>query len=85
MSLALAFGLSLAVNRYETRRAAVVDESNPIGTTYLRAQTLPEPVDVVTARIHQRPESDRRPTSGSRSQRPFGSGATVRLAKVRQG
>src|SRR3954449_12428018 len=43
MGLVLAFGLSLGVGRYEDRRAAVVDESNAIGTTYLRAQTLPEP------------------------------------------
>ncbi len=43
MALVLAFGLSLAVGRYESRRAAVVDEANAIGTTYLRAQTLDEP------------------------------------------
>ena len=43
MGLVLAFGLSLAVGRYEARRAAVVDESNAIGTTYLRAQSLAEP------------------------------------------
>src|SRR3954464_14395730 len=43
MGLVLAFGLSLAVGRYEDRRAAVVNESNAIGTAYLRAQTLPEP------------------------------------------
>jgi hypothetical protein len=43
MGLVLAFGLSLAVGRYEDRRAAVVNESNAIGTTYLRAETLPEP------------------------------------------
>lgn len=43
MGLVLAFGLSLAVGRYETRRAAVVDESNAIGTAYLRAQTVAEP------------------------------------------
>jgi hypothetical protein len=29
--------------RYELRRAAVVEEANTIGTTYLRAQTLAEP------------------------------------------
>jgi hypothetical protein len=40
----LAFGLALAVGRYESRRSAVVDEANAIGTTYLRAQTLAEPV-----------------------------------------
>jgi hypothetical protein len=43
MGLVLAFGLSLAVGRYESRRAHVVDEANAIGTTYLRAQTLAEP------------------------------------------
>ncbi|MDX6582008.1 MAG: hypothetical protein QOI10_1192 [Solirubrobacterales bacterium] len=44
VGLILAFGLSLAVSRYENRRAAIVDEANTIGTTYLRAQTLPEPI-----------------------------------------
>ena len=44
MGLVLAFGLSLAVARYESRRADVVTEANAIGTTYLRAETLPEPV-----------------------------------------
>jgi hypothetical protein len=44
MGLVLAFGLSLAVGRYENRRADVVEEANGLGTTYLRAQTLAEPV-----------------------------------------
>jgi hypothetical protein len=44
VGLLLAFGLSLAVGRYEDRRAAVVSEANAIGTAYLRAQTLGEPV-----------------------------------------
>jgi hypothetical protein len=44
VGLVLAFGLALAVGRYESRRAAVVDDANAIGTTYLRAQTLAEPV-----------------------------------------
>jgi hypothetical protein len=44
VGLLLAFGLSLAVTRYESRRANVVTEANAIGTTYLRAQTLPEPM-----------------------------------------
>ncbi|HEX6026158.1 MAG TPA: hypothetical protein VFZ00_29465 [Solirubrobacter sp.] len=43
VGLILAFGLSLAVTRYEDRRASVVMEANAIGTTFLRAQTLPEP------------------------------------------
>src|SRR3954465_3561233 len=44
VGLVLAFGLALAVGRYETRRAAVVDDANAIGTAYLRAQTLAEPM-----------------------------------------
>jgi hypothetical protein len=44
MALILAFALSLAVGRYDTRRAEVVNDANAIGTTYLRAQTLPEPM-----------------------------------------
>ena len=48
MGLVLAFGLSLALGRYESRRADTVDEANAIGTTYLRAQTLPEPLRTET-------------------------------------
>jgi len=44
MGLVLAFALSIALARYEDRRAAVVEDANSIGTTYLRAQTLTEPV-----------------------------------------
>jgi hypothetical protein len=43
VALVLAFGLSLAVGRYEDRRAATVAEANAIGTTYLRAQLIAEP------------------------------------------
>ena len=34
----------MAVSRYEDRRSNVVSEANAIGTTYLRAQTLAEPI-----------------------------------------
>ena len=44
VALLLAFGLTMAVGRYEVRRNAVVLEANAIGTTYLRAQTLAEPM-----------------------------------------
>jgi hypothetical protein len=43
VGLILAFGLTLAVGRYQDRRAAAVAEVNAIGTTYLRAQLLAEP------------------------------------------
>jgi hypothetical protein len=44
VALPLAFGLTMAVGRYEAGRNAVVLEANAILTTYLRAQTLGEPV-----------------------------------------
>ncbi len=43
VALILAFGLTLAVGRYEDRRAATVAEANAIGTSYLRAQLIAEP------------------------------------------
>jgi hypothetical protein len=43
VGLLLAFGLTLAVERYQNRRAALVEETNAIGTTYLRAQLIAEP------------------------------------------
>lgn len=43
VGLILAFGLSLAVGRYQDRRADVVTDANTIGTAYLRAQTITEP------------------------------------------
>ena len=57
VGLILAFGLSLALSRYEDRRAAIVDETNAIGTTYLRAQTLrragPKPVAELARHLHR--------------------------------
>jgi hypothetical protein len=43
VGLLLAFGLTMAVGRYDARRSLVVEESNHIGTTFLRAQMLAEP------------------------------------------
>src|SRR6476469_11095775 len=43
VGLLLAFTLAMAVGRYDSRRAAVVDDANAIGTAYLRAQLLREP------------------------------------------
>lgn len=43
MALLLGFTFSLAVDRFETRRALVLEEANAIGTTYLRTQLLNAP------------------------------------------
>jgi hypothetical protein len=51
VGLILAFGLTLALGRYDSRRAAVVDDANAIGTTYLRAETLAEPVRTSSLRL----------------------------------
>lgn len=43
LSLLLGFTLSLAASRFTERRSLLVKEVNSIGTTYLRASTLPAP------------------------------------------
>lgn len=43
LALLVGFTFSLALDRFETRRALVLEEANAIGTTYLRAQLLDEP------------------------------------------
>jgi hypothetical protein len=50
--LLLAFTLAMAVTRYETRRSTVVEDSNAIGTAYLRAQTLREPMRSASLRLY---------------------------------
>jgi hypothetical protein len=43
LALLLGFTFAMAMSRYETRKQLVLEESNAIGTTLLRAQLLPEP------------------------------------------
>jgi hypothetical protein len=42
LGLLLGFSFSMAVSRYETRRAMVLKEANAVGTAWLRAGLLPE-------------------------------------------
>jgi len=44
LALLLAFSLSQALQRFDNRNAAVVDEANAIATTFLRTQLLPSSV-----------------------------------------
>jgi hypothetical protein len=44
LAFMLAFTFGMAASRFDTRRQVVLDEANAIGTTYLRAATLPEPI-----------------------------------------
>ena len=43
LALILGFTFAMSMTRFETRKQLVLDESNAIGTTFLRAQLLPEP------------------------------------------
>lgn len=54
LALLLAFSFSLALQRFDNRNAAVVDEANAIGTTFLRAQLLPGTVSNDVRRLLQR-------------------------------
>jgi hypothetical protein len=44
LAFLLAFTFNIAANRFEDRRAAVLKEANAIGTAYLRADFLDQPV-----------------------------------------
>ena len=54
VGLILAFGLTLAIGRYEDRRAATVTEANAIGPSYLRAQLIAEPARSRSLRLFRR-------------------------------
>lgn len=43
LAFLLAFVLSMAVSRFDTRRILILEEANAIGTTYLRTSFVPEP------------------------------------------
>ena len=43
LAFLLAFTFGMAASRYDIRRGLVLEEANAIGTTYLRAEMLPEP------------------------------------------
>jgi hypothetical protein len=54
VGLLLAFGLTMAVGRYEARRSLIVQEANTIGTAFLRAQMLAEPTRTETLDLLER-------------------------------
>jgi hypothetical protein len=51
MAFLLAITMSMATQRYDTRRGLVLEEANDIGTTYLRAEYLPEPASSQTLEL----------------------------------
>jgi hypothetical protein len=54
LALLLGFTFSLALQRHDSRSAAVVDEANAIGTAWLRTDLLPEPVRADAKKLMRR-------------------------------
>lgn len=53
LALLIAFTFSLSLNRYDQRRAIVVEEANDIGTAEMRVRLLPSPHDANLSRLLQ--------------------------------
>jgi hypothetical protein len=51
LAFMLAFTFGMAASRFDDRRQVVLAEANAIGTTYLRAQTLAEPIATDTRNL----------------------------------
>jgi len=51
LAFLLAITMGMASDRFDARRGLVLEESNAIGTTYLRAGYLPEPVSTRTREL----------------------------------
>jgi Protein of unknown function (DUF4239) len=51
LGLLLGFTVAIVLPRFDERRQLVIDEANAIGTTALRAETLPEPQRVRTLEL----------------------------------
>ena len=60
LALMLGFTLSIAESRFAVRRAVVVEEANAVGTTYLRADFLPEPARTQSRELLRRYVVERR-------------------------
>lgn len=53
LAFILGFTFGLAATRYDTKRQLLVDEANAVGTTYLRAEMLPERHDEIRALLRE--------------------------------
>jgi hypothetical protein len=53
LAFILAFTFGLAASRFDVKRQLLVDEANAVGTTYLRAEMLPEGRDEIRALLRE--------------------------------
>jgi hypothetical protein len=60
LALMLGFTLAIAESRFAVRRTALVEEANAVGTTYLRADFLPEPARTQSRELLRRYVVERR-------------------------
>lgn len=60
LALLLAFTMSMADSRHDTRRRLLVVEANAVGTTYLRTKYLPEPAATQSRQLLHRYVKSRR-------------------------
>ena len=51
LALLLGFTFAMAMSRFEVRKQQILDESNAIGTCFLRAQLLPEPQKMAVSNL----------------------------------
>lgn len=66
LAFILAFTFGMTAARFDARRALVLEESNAVGTTYLRAGLLPEPRRLEVRRLlREYVDSRLKPTLGS--------------------
>jgi len=84
LGLLLGFSFAMAVGRYDARRAFVVDEANSIGTTWLRADFLPDPhqkevKDLLKRYTHIKLENGKAGTTGEAT-----SQSLAEIAKIHQ-
>ena len=74
LAFLLAVTMNMASDRFDTRRVIVRDEANTIGTTFLRAGYLAEPVrgghPEPAARVRPAPDCELRHNSARVKQRP---------------
>lgn len=82
LALLLGFTLSLALQRFDSRSDAVVDEANAIGTAYLRAQMLPESVREHSRNL-LRDYTDQRVEAGSMAKLNEAAGAALTAKSAR--
>ena len=72
LALLLGFTFSMAVDRFDARRAVVLEEANAIGTAYLRTQVLDEfaPFTCMEQASGPLPGQPHRPGRGQAPARP---------------